>query len=246
VEFVAKTCLADPEPTEYVTSVDGRIVVEMPQSVRPKDVESEKDTPAERSWVRHDAGRVALTVFHLARAEHDRQSLFEVFDCIDDENFGIFRQLYTEHGEFRPELEDLVDRHDVIYPSLLVIESMELLPRFRGWGLGLAVVLKAMHLFGPSGGLVALVAGPVSRPFDREGGGGTDEEVERWRRRMRIDAFAKQDPEKACVKLGAYWSKLGFKRVETVEDSWLYVRGLGVPLPKVEDLIKQGEGGASN
>ncbi|HEY7117579.1 MAG TPA: hypothetical protein VH475_13405 [Tepidisphaeraceae bacterium] len=240
VEFIAKACLADPGPSEYMTSVEGRIVVEMPP---PPDPDDPDDDPTTAPLVRHQAGRVSLSVYDLTRAERDRHSFFEVFDCVDQAAFEIFRQLFTERGNFRPELDDVVDRHEVDYPSLLVIESIELLPRFRGCGLGLAVVLKAMHLFGPLGGLAAIIPAPLSRPFDRESGG-KGQDREQWRRRMRLDAFAEQDPGKACAKLAAYWSRLGFEQVVTVEGSWLYARGLGVPLPKVEDLIKQGEGEA--
>jgi hypothetical protein len=92
-----------------------------------------------------------------------------------------------------------------------------------------------MHLFGPEGGLAALVAAPMEAPF-RRGGAPEAEERLKWRRRMRMDAFPQREPEPASHTLAEYWSRLGFKHLRPGE-SRLCVRGLGVRLPSVEDVL---------
>jgi hypothetical protein len=113
----------------------------------------------------------------------------------------------------------------------VVIEAIELLPRHRGGGLGLAAALKAMHVFGPAGGFAALLAAPLRMGVKE------DEDQTKWRRRMQMDEFPADSPA-VRSKLGAYWGRLGFNGVGPAPAD-ICVRSLETPLPAVAEVLRQ-------
>jgi len=108
----------------------------------------------------------------------------------------------------------------------LVIDVVELLPRFRGSGVGLITVLKAMHLLGPADGLVALQAAPLRLPVQQ----GADEA--RWQQVMKMDQFEPDSPQ-VRKRLGRYWARLGFEPVGLNH----YLLCLQTPLPMAQDVL---------
>jgi hypothetical protein len=187
------------EPSEYASAWRGRIVV------------NDEDG---NSLI---AGRVALTLYDLERAEIDGQHPLEVFDCLSESALELYQDIYDGY-DLKEGVEEVVE--DVTSPSLLVIEIVEVLPQYRGGGLGLAAALKAMHLLGPAGGMVALLAAPLNQPF--------------WHRRMKMEEFPPASPQ-VREKLGKYWERLGFRQLGS--DS-LYLRNLE-NLPTISDLLSK-------
>jgi hypothetical protein len=173
-------------------------------------------------------GRIALSLYDLVRAEHDAQDPREVFDCMSEPALDLYQAIYRGF-EPRSEVQQAVGPGGILFPSLLVIEAVELLPRHRGGGLGLAAALKAMQVFGPAGGFAALLAAPLLLPV-REGA-----DQARWRRRMKMDEFEPDSPD-VRAKLGAYWGRLGFKGVGPAPSD-IYVRSLETPLPTVAEVM---------
>jgi hypothetical protein len=228
LDVAITTPLRSPEPSEYATAVSARIVFDD----WPPD-------PRAGMARRVPAGRLSLTVYDLARAEHDGQNPMEVFDCLSQDALETYRLLYDGYevrvpplGLARPDAA----WQDVTSPSLVVVESVEVLPRHRGRGLGLVAVLKALHLFGPPGGLAALWAAPINYA----GGNAippSDPLAASWGRRMKPSAFD-PDPARACRTLARYWRRLGFAPVADLPpDSALCARPLSTPLPDMADVL---------
>jgi len=187
------------EPSEYASAWRGRIVV---------------NDDNRCSVV---AGRITLTLYDLNRAEIDGQHPLEVFDCLSESALELYQDIYDGY-DTKEGVEDVVE--DVTSPSLLVIEIVEVLPQYRGGGLGLAAALKAMHLLGPAGGMVALLAAPLNQPF--------------WHRGMKMEEFPPDSPQ-VREKLGKYWERLGFRRLGSES---LYLRNLE-NLPRISDLLSK-------
>lgn len=143
LKFTATTPLSTPEPSEYVTEIQGRIMF---------------DDLAQTGGV--CAGCIKLILYDLERALNDGQSPFEVFDCMSESAVEFYQQIYNGFELLQPALK-AIGLEELLNPSLLVIEAIELLPDYRGFGLGLAAVLKAMHVFGPAYGIAALMAAPL-------------------------------------------------------------------------------------
>jgi len=163
------------EPSEYLTQAEGEIIL----------WEEERDTLA---------GHITLTLYQFGRAEVQGQHPREVFDYLSEESLELYQEIY-DGFHLREEVRAIVD--DVLSPSLLVIETVEVLPQFRGGGLGLAAALKAMHMLGPAAGIVALIAAPLNPDVSNEG--------------MKMEEFAPDSPL-VREKLGRYWKRLGFRR----------------------------------
>jgi GNAT superfamily N-acetyltransferase len=219
LKFVTGFPLCDPDPSEYVTQIRGKILM-TDQSSHPEDTGA-------GSYVR--VGRIALSIYQLERAFEDRQEPDTVFDVIDELALQLYREIYDGYA-FTAKAETALNDSGVISPSLLVIDSVEVLPSYRGRGLALAAVLKAMQVFGPAGGLAALWASPLNYGADKA-------DVLRWRERMKMGEF-EQDPLKARDKLAAYWRRLGFRRVGFAPAE-LFVRSLGTLLPRMSEVLDE-------
>jgi hypothetical protein len=141
----------------------------------------------------------------------------------------LYKAIYRGF-EPRSEVQQAVGPGGILFPSLVVIEAIELLPRHRGGGLGLAAALKAMHVFGPAGGFAALLAAPLRM------GAKEHEDQAKWRRRMRMDEFPADSPA-VRAKLGMYWGRLGFNGVGPAPADY-FVRSLETPLPTVAEVIR--------
>lgn len=198
--FDLKLTLRSPlhtlEPSEYVTSGKGRMFFE------------------DENGESHLAGRVAVTLYDLRRAEAEGQNLLEVFDCLSEAALELYQELFHEN-DLRKEVRAIVG--DVLTLSLLVIETIEVMPAYRGGGLGLAVVLKLMQILGTSAGMAALLAAPLNRTF--------------WHPQMNMEQFPADCPA-VRQKLGKYWEQLGFK---PLGDSGIYLHNLE-NLPRISAL----------
>jgi hypothetical protein len=218
LKLVTVTPLYTLEPSEYVTEFQGQIILED----WPDD-----DSDLGASF-RVRAGRITLSLYHLARARDEGQDPWEVFDCMSEAALGFYDDIY-EGFELRPEALKATGLAGILNPSLLVIEAVELLPGFRGHGLGLGAALKAMHVLTPANGLAALLAAPLQFPVQEQA------DQARWRRLMKMDALEPDSPD-VREKLGRYWARLGFERIGPASSN-RYLRSLETPLPTLAEAV---------
>ena len=93
--------------------------------------------------------------------------------------------------------------------DLLIIDCMEIRPRWRGMGLGPAAVDRTIDIFGPGGGLVACKPWPLqfTPAFAR---------AQKASKRLKAPGVGRDE---AVGKLRAYWSRIGFLAARGDRDS---------------------------
>lgn len=152
-------------------------------------------------------GDVTGYIIQADRLIDANESLYEACDSMDQTVANYFAVFYNRHtGHFK---KSIVKRFDCdLGRSLLIIDRMEIDPRHRGRDVGLAVVRRAIDLFSPGCGLVAL------QPFPMQFGARSDDGA--WKDRMVTERFG-QDKESSFQMLRQYWSRLGFRRFGKTE-----------------------------
>ena len=88
----------------------------------------------------------------------------------------------------------------------LILDRIEILPGFRGYNLGLAVMRRLIERFGADGGIVAIKPFPIQREL-------TGQEEDEWRQKMRLADFEQSLP-RATARLRRHYAQLGFKFVK--------------------------------
>jgi GNAT superfamily N-acetyltransferase len=158
-----------------------------------------------------DNGRTLVGRFGLYYADIDRAlnqgvHAFDVFDA-----YALTAEYYEHlYGENAPDFSDRVMKlvHDEVWGSnVLILDRVELLPQYRGRGLGLDVKRHMMKRFGAGAALVALKAFPLQLEVTPSS---TDEK--RWRANLGLGQFI-QSGTAGTKKLVEYYGRVGFQRI---------------------------------
>ena len=109
----------------------------------------------------------------------------------------------AEYWELLFDLETGYWREEIQHASgcdLLIIDSMEIRPRWRGMGVGPAAVDRTIDIFGPGCGLIACKPWPLqfTPAFARD---------RKALKRLEAPGVGRDE---AVRKVRAYWSRLGF------------------------------------
>ena len=110
-------------------------------------------------------------------------------------------------NDFTEQIQRLCE-YELIQSNILVIDRLEVLPRFRGKGVGAEIVKGLIRRFGHGASLAALKAFPLQL----EKGYPTDAKVEAWRKRMGLEVLP-QDTATAKRSLKAFYKGIGFIQV---------------------------------
>ena len=94
-----------------------------------------------------DAYAASATGYDLESALDEDASLWETGTRLYDLNTGEF--------EFNEKVQHCLN-HDALLSNLLIIDRLEIVPRFRGYGIGLGVMCKTMQHFGRDCGVITL------------------------------------------------------------------------------------------
>jgi len=96
--------------------------------------------------------------------------------------------------------EELQDEYETSGCDLLIIDCMEISPKFRGTGVGPAAIDRTIDIFGHGCGLVACKPWPLqfTPAFARD---------QKALKRLKAPGIGRDE---AARKLRAYWSRLGF------------------------------------
>lgn len=129
--------------------------------------------------------------------------LFDVFDSLSE--IYPYLQLYDAGDfEYSPAAKKAAKADYLFEPNLLILDRLEILPRYRGRGYGLQALIGMMHWFQAGAGLVAMKPFPLQfEAHDRRPGEHDPMELER---------FATGEVA-ARTKLRRYYAQLGFKLV---------------------------------
>lgn len=166
------------------------------------------------------AGRFSLFYVDAERAINERASLFEALDCHSQTMLDYY-QLFEENGEygFSDRVMKIVPEGTVVNYNLLVVDRIEILPKFRGKKLGLRVLRQIMNRFACGTDIVAL----KPFPLQFEGMSPGIEAATKWREEMGLAQMTKHK-RVATKKLRDYYASAGFRLVRGTQ---MMIRSMG-------------------
>ncbi|OQB04377.1 MAG: hypothetical protein BWY19_01204 [bacterium ADurb.Bin212] len=131
----------------------------------------------------------------IVSAMNDKVSLLDVMDAHSDDVYRYYELLIDkEENDFKENLIEGQERPSNF--NLLIIDRIEITPKYRGKNIGFAAISNLIKVFGHSCGYVAV----ESFPLQFEAGNAGNEPAD--------------DKELATLKLKNYYSKLGFKNIK--------------------------------
>ena len=195
----------EPED-EYITTIHGTI----------RQVDSDGNEASV-------AGHVTAYLVDLARAsEEEGLSLAEVLD-LDLFTSSYARGLLGSDGELR---EDIVDQVGFV-ERILILDDTQVLPAFRGHGLGMWADYRILDTFALQG--VLAVEQPVPIQFSPRGAGKSGEE-------MGV-ADLPQDRAAAYEKVASYWARMGYDKVWQEGDEQIWILNPTTVKPDRRDVL---------
>ena len=145
-----------------------------------------------------DAGYIKASLVQFGEAmDHGirTERLGEGIDGSISEYWELLFDLDTGYWK-----EEIQDEYEASGCDLLIIDCMEIRPRFQGMGVGPAAIDRTVDIFGPVCGLVACKPWPLqfTPAFARD---------RNALKRLKAPGVGRDE---AVRKLRAYWSRLGF------------------------------------
>ena len=182
IEFAVRASLHEEYvESDFVHSILGRIFAK-----------------SEDSADEEDAGCIKASLVQFGEAMDHGISTERLGDGIDGSIAEYWALLFDfETGYWREEIQD---EYEASACDLLIIDCMEIRPKWRGMGVGPAAVDRTIDIFGAGCGLVACKPWPLqfTPVFARD---------RKALRRLKAPVVGQDE---AVRKLRAYWSRLGF------------------------------------
>ncbi|MBL6991616.1 MAG: hypothetical protein ISR65_17660 [Bacteriovoracaceae bacterium] len=203
--------LDDPEePRSFVTNIDGRIF--LPEL---EDEQTDDEDPI---------GSVYCYVIQVQEIVNYGVELIDVFESIDDELFEYYTCLFSQN-RYKDSLSEIAEPG--LGLDLLIVDYLEINPKWRGTGLGLIAGLRTLQNFRRGCRYVAIT------PFPPQCAGWASGQMESKRQKMQqLD----QGQDKATKALTRYWQHLGFKEVD---DSGIFILSPLTPLPSASSVMAE-------
>lgn len=117
-----------------------------------------------------------------------------------------FVDLYDNETSFFCEKLLKKFKHELWHSNILIIDRLEVLPKYRGMGLGKTMIEDAIKLFSNKTDIVALKAFPLQLEAEPN-------DMSTWQKLMKFDRL-EQDSKKAIKQLRQFYKSLGFKQFE--------------------------------
>jgi GNAT superfamily N-acetyltransferase len=153
---------------------------------------------SEDSADEEDAGCIKASLVQFGEAMDHGISTERLGDGIDGSIAEYWERLFDlDTGYWREEIQD---EYEASPCDLLIIDCMEIRPKWRGMGVGPAAVDRTIDIFGAGCGLVACKPWPLqfTPAFARD---------RKALKRLKAPVVGRDE---ALRKLRAYWSRLGF------------------------------------
>lgn len=135
--------------------------------------------------------------------------------------------LNSDETHFSRRLQNLLSS-EIENFNFLILDRVELLPKFRGDGIGLLVLRSLIERFGAGAGVVGMKPFPLQ--LEPKDAGDL-----RWRRRLRLNQFP-SDSKISTRKLKDYYHRLGFVSMRSTP---FMFRSLSWALPTNEQLYSE-------
>lgn len=198
------------EPEDFIHEICGKIL--------RRENNSERDQVVGRFRIYYadfDAGQN-----HNVTAREILDTYQHTFDYAD-------AVLNSDETPFSRRLHNLLG-NEINNFSFLILDRVELLPKYRGYGVGLLVLRSLIERFAAGAGVVGMKPFPLQlEPKDA-----TDF---RWRRRLRLEQFP-SDPKISTSKLRDYYHRLGFIPMRSTP---FMFRSVSWALPTIEQLYSE-------
>lgn len=164
-----------------------------------------------------EAGRFAVTYVNIRRALNMRQGLADIFDTSDK----LYEVGAIMFGDEPDDLEYTPAVHkasgaplDATCSDLLILDRVEILPEFRGHGLGLAAMFAMIDHFSRDANFVVLKCFPLQFdyshiPAHAHARSGWSAEDKAWFDRMEYSKMP-QDQAQASARLAKLYRSAGF------------------------------------
>ncbi len=145
-------------------------------------------------------GKAQLKVLLLTSADNQGCSYLPIFDS-EDWLMDIGEQIYDfETEDFNQEFLDAIDL-DMFNFDIAILTTLEILPEYRGRGLGKMVVKDIFRRFRSSVGLFIVEVYPLQHAYHFGD--------ENWKKEMEYSKMEK-DFEMSDLKIKAFYKSLGF------------------------------------
>lgn len=189
IRFTSETTIHDDPPYGYLAKIEGAIIC--------YDGETDDESLA---------GKVRMYYANVEGAEYDGESRYFVFDSESDDTERYYSVLFNKTGAFKESVLKATES-DGLFRNVLIIDRLEILPEYRGKGLGLTCLYRCVKQYGHGCSVVAIYPFPLQ--FGIVDHVDSDKQ---WQERMRFDQFS--DNENASLKkLERYYARLGFVKI---------------------------------
>ncbi|MBZ5689554.1 MAG: hypothetical protein LAP86_31525 [Acidobacteriia bacterium] len=180
IEFVLRAELHEPTETDFVHSINGRIIAE--SQARGEE----------------DAGYIRASLIQFSEALDHGISAERLGDGISGDIAEYWEHLFDpETGHPKEEIQNEFEAVDL---DLLIIDQIVIHPEFRGLGIAESAVHRMIGIFGTACGLVAC------RPWPLQ----FTPSIANDPKALRQLAFPDVSEGEAIRKLRSFWSRLGF------------------------------------
>jgi GNAT superfamily N-acetyltransferase len=199
--------LIPEEPEDFVHEISGRVLC--------ADLEASKD---------RIAGRFRLYYVDFELAQNHGMSAVEVLDANQHTLEFASAILDRNQAPFSSQLQGLLG--DEIWNSnLIILDRLEILPKYRGRGAGLMILIALIERFGSGAGVV----GMKPFPLQSEPSQSADSS---WAKRLKLRNLS-SDHKMSERKLKQYYGNLGF--IEMRSTAFMFWN-MSWALPSIEQL----------
>ncbi len=191
VSYTTKASINDFfEPSNYVYNIKGKIMA--------LDEDGEVY-----------AGEILLYYCDLESAFNNGESAFDVMDSVSESTLDCFNELFNyDTKELNKDTLIALDDENAEYiynMNILLIDRIEILPKYRGQGLTKKIIEKAITIHGNKTAVITLKVFPLQlEPKELKD--------PQWEREMQLDQF-ESDDELATSSLMQYYRNIGFKQI---------------------------------
>jgi len=197
------------EPDDFLYEVDGNVL----------GVDDNDD--------RFMVGKFRIYYVNVAQAMDRNMSVFDVFD-LHAHTVGYYDAIFGNHYPDFTEKVMKVLEYDVVDSNILILDRLELLPKYRGQGLGLKIICHIIKRFSMGTALVATKPFPLQ--FENKS---SNEDDKKWRAELKLAQLPKNELL-ATKKLSEHYGKLGFRKISRTP---YMLRSTAWILPDIESVI---------
>lgn len=203
-----EVALEDDDPSHYAHSIRGTVI------------------GLDRDDNETLAGKFLLYYLDICAAVNARASVFDMFDC-RAATLDYYSAIFAGDSLAISERLDKLFNFESGWGNVLILERLEILPKFRGNKLGLLVMRRLIERFGSGAAYVAIKPFPLQDEYI-----GSKEE-DPWRAELQLSNLDKNH-RRATAKLHRYYRQLGFKAMKGTP--FMFRMG-DYALPSPDDLV---------